>query len=148
MKIKALIGIGFFVMGLSSAMGATIQSSAVFPGVKAERLYQIYLFEHEAFTGAPATISPVEGGSFSAFGGKEIGKLFRLVPGRLIVQSMGETTESGLESTVVLTFSQTQDGAQIDLIQVNVPDDHQEEVKNNWQKYYWSALLNYVQTHQ
>ena len=113
-----------------------------------DRLYDMYLnpAEHAAFIGASVEIDSRPGGAFRAFDGMLSGKLLHVEPKRLIVQTWrsGNWSDDDLDSVLTLSFWPTTDGARIELVHVNVPDDDFAGVSQGWEKYYWSPWRDYV----
>ncbi len=44
----------------------------------------------------------------------------------------------------MLTFSKTENGTQIDLVHVNVPEHDHDGVTNGWETYYWKPWRAYL----
>ena len=103
--------------------------------------------EHAAFTGMPVTVSAVPGSPFSAFNGVITGTILQVVPKRLIVQAWRSPYwgPTDLDSTLVLTFLPENDGARIELTQVNVVDVDFAGVSQGWEKYYWAPWREYLE---
>ena len=129
-------------------MARTIQIAASLPA-SPEQLFDMYLdpLAHAAFTGMPVTVSMTAGSAFSAFNGVITGTILQVVPKRLIVQSWRSPYwgASDLESTLVLTFLPENDGARIELTQVNVVDADFAGVSHGWEKYYWAPWREFLQ---
>ena len=129
-------------------MARTIQIAASLPAPP-EQLFDMYLdpLEHAAFTGMPVTVAMVPGSAFSAFNGAITGTILQVVPKRLIVQSWRSPYwgASDVDSTLVLSFLPDQDGARIELTQVNVVDADFAGVSQGWEKYYWAPWREYLQ---
>jgi hypothetical protein len=153
-KINIALGIAIIASGFS-IQAATIEQTVQFDGTTPERLYEIYLNseEHSAFTQHPAKIDARESGEFDAFKDFPItgrygvtGKIFQLVPGRLVVQSWRGIHDNlnDLDSTLVLTFRKNEAGAEIELVQSNVPDEFRALVNTSWNIRYWTPLREYL----
>ncbi|MFI4920354.1 MAG: SRPBCC domain-containing protein [Gammaproteobacteria bacterium] len=169
----------------AGASAGNVIQSAEFPGVSAQTLYDTYLSAkgHAAMTGFPANfyrpstkmdvVVGQEGDEWGAFGvpgpdGKLKyligGKVLRLISGREIVMtwqaadwSEGATAAEAadMESVLILTFKKTFAGAEIQLVQVNVPDTagkgtgnddvttEAEHVNTNWYFHYWLPMQKY-----
>ncbi len=164
-----------------SAFAGNITQVAEFPGLTPQQLYDAYLSskDHAAMTGFPATYyrpssksdvaTGQEGDELHAFGmtgadGKLHylihGRILRLIPGHVVVMSWSATTW-GLpddapvpESELVLTFRKTPEGAEIRLMQANVPDlpggsaagdgaTEPDAVNANWYYRYWEPMRKY-----
>jgi activator of HSP90 ATPase len=109
-----------------------------------DRLFDMYLdaAEHAAFTGLPVTLEPHAGGAFSAFDGK----ILHVEPKALIVQTWrsGNWPLTAMDSVLTLSFWPAQDGARIELVHVNVPEEDFAGVSQGWEKYYWTPWHNYL----
>ncbi len=112
-----------------------------------QTLFDLYLDsrKHSLSTGAPATISRKEGGKFTAFGGQLGGRNLLIVPGKQIVQLWRATHWKSEDwSILILTFSRTSGGAQIDLVHVGVPQYDHKGVSNGWPRYYWKPWKKFL----
>ena len=165
------------------AIAGNITQVAEFPGLTPQKLYDAYLSsgDHAAMTGFPATYYRAstktevavgqEGDELRAFGmtgadGKLHyiiqAKLLRLVPGQEIVSTWKASTwnlpvdAAVPDCILVLTFHKTQAGAEIRLVQVNVPDfpdlsdakaaaagTETDAVNTNWYFRYWEPMRKY-----
>ena len=167
------------------AFAGNVIQTAEFPGVTPQQLYDAYLSsrDHAAMTSMPATwfrptidkdvaIGQV-GDEFHGFGmtggdGKFHyligGRLLDLVPGREIVmtwkaQAWGLPAGSP-DCILTLTFAKTPEGAEIRLVQVNVPDFPGDDaqavagevetetghVNTNWYFRYWEPMRKFFAT--
>ncbi len=112
------------------------------------RLFRLYLDskQHSAATRAKAVVSKNVGGKFSAFDGMITGTNLAIVPNRMIVQSWRAKhwKKTDLDSILVLTFSRTRQGTQLDLAHANVPEHDHEGVSKGWEKYYWKPWRAYL----
>lgn len=184
MKFRNLLSITALAVLSTPVMAGNVIQTAQFPGLTPEALYNAYLSakDHAAMTGYPAMFYrpsaksevPVgqEGDELRAFGvpGKD-GKLqyliggwiLRLVPGKEIVTTWRAVNWADaehpngpdLESILILTFKKNYAGAEIDLVQVNVPDDvavdpatseptsETSHVNTNWYYRYWEPMHKY-----
>ena len=113
-----------------------------------DQLFDMYLnaHTHSAMTGAAAVIAPRAGTPFSAFDGMLSGKLLHVEPMRLIVQTWRSKNwpANAIDSLLVLSFWTQQDGARIELVHVNVPDEDFAGVSQGWEKYYWTPWRSYL----
>ena len=116
-----------------------------------DRLYDMYLDAgiHAAFTGLPVAIEPPAGAEFKAFNGMISGTILYLEPKCLIVQAWRSARwpATSLDSTLVLSFWPDDEGARIELVHVNVPDEDFAGVSAGWEKYYWTPWRNYLNSH-
>jgi len=110
-------------------------------------LFDMYLdpTAHAAFTGAPVTIEPRPGAPFRAFDGALSGTVLHVEPKRLIVQTWRSTNFAAedIDSVLVLTFWPQENGARIELAQINVSDQDFAGVSHGWEKYYWAPWRAY-----
>ncbi len=129
------------------AMACNILLAASLPAPP-DRLYDMYLDarQHAAFTGAPVTIQPVPGTPFLAFDGMLSGTLLHVAPKRLIIQTWrsGNWSTDALDSTLTLTFWPEGDGARIELVHVNIPENDFAGVSHGWEKYYWTPWREFL----
>lgn len=113
-----------------------------------DKLFDMYLdaTEHAAFTGLPVTIEPHAGGAFSAFDGMLSGKILHIEPKSLIVQTWRSANWpfTAMDSVLTLSFWPADDGARIELVQVNVAEEDFAGVSHGWEKYYWRPWRSYL----
>ena len=108
----------------------------------AEQLFDMYLDPqaHTAFTGSPVSIEPRPGAPFHAFDEILTGTILHVEPKRLIVQTWRSANwpAEALDSVLTLSFWPEKEGARIELVHANVPDDDFAGVSQGWEKYYWT----------
>ena len=113
-----------------------------------DRLFDMYLDagEHAAFTGCAVKIEPHAGAEFKAFNGMISGTVLYLEPKCLIVQAWrsAQWPATALDSTLILSFWPDDEGARIELVHVNVPDEDFAGVSAGWERYYWTPWRNYL----
>ena len=113
-----------------------------------DRLFDMYLdaSEHAAFTGLPVTLEPHAGGVFRAFDGMLSGKILHIERKTLIVQTWRSVNWplTAMDSVLTLSFWPAQEGARIELVHVNVPEEDFAGVSQGWEKYYWSPWRDYL----
>ncbi len=70
----------------------------------------------------------------------------RLQTEALVVQAWRSTNfgEDDADSTLVLSFSDDDDGGRIDLVQIGVADRDYDGVRDGWEKYYWTPWRAYL----
>ena len=128
-------------------MPRTIVIAASLPA-SPDKLFDMYLdaAEHAEFTGLPVTIEPHAGGAFRAFDGMLSGKILHIEPKTLIVQTWrsGNWPLTAMDSVLTLSFWPAQDGARIELVHVNVPEEDFAGVSQGWEKYYWTPWHDYL----
>lgn len=117
-----------------------------------ELLFDMYLDpqSHAAFSGAPVTIEARPGAPFRAFNGELSGTILHVEPKRLIVQTWRSAhwATDAIDSVLVLSFCHQQDGARIELVHVNVPDDDFAGVSQGWEQYYWTPWRAYLEANK
>jgi activator of HSP90 ATPase len=113
-----------------------------------DKLFDMYLdpVAHAAFTGLPVNIEPRAGGVFRAFDGMLSGTILHIEPKSLIVQTWRSANWplSAMDSVLTLSFWSEKDGARIELVQVNVPEEDFAGVSQGWERYYWTPWHNYL----
>jgi activator of HSP90 ATPase len=114
----------------------------------ADKLFDMYLDaeSHAAITGAPVIIEPRAGTPFRAFNGMLSGMILHVEPKRLIVQTWRSANwpATAIDSVLTLSFWPQVDGARIELVHVNVPEDDFAGVSQGWAKYYWDTWRAYL----
>jgi uncharacterized protein YndB with AHSA1/START domain len=103
--------------------------------------------EHARFTGAPAEVSPHEGGTFACHGGYVLGRNLSLVPDRRIVLAWrGKDWAADVYS--IARFELTREGEQTRLVfdQDAVPDEHVDHIDSGWKRKYWEPLRAYLES--
>jgi activator of HSP90 ATPase len=142
----ALPAVAIIITGVD-LMARTVILAASMPAPP-DRLFDMYLDPelHAAFTGAPVTIGPSAGAPFVAFNGLLSGKMLHVEPKRLIVQAWRSVNwpTGAIDSTLVLSFWTEKDGARIELVHVNVPEEDFAGVSRGWEKYYWTPWRAYL----
>jgi activator of HSP90 ATPase len=135
-------------------MSTSIETSAIediveFPGITAGELFEIYMDseKHAAATGGDVSLGRAPGSEFRAFGGGLRGRIFAVVPGKLIVQSWRAQTwkADDLDSVLTLAFSDSAAGARIHLVQANVPAHTHSVIKQGWKSRYWEPWRAFLQ---
>jgi activator of HSP90 ATPase len=95
--------------------------------------------------GAPATIDPIEGGSFSCFGGMILGRNIEIVPGRLLVQAWRvKTWEPGVYSIARFELRREGAGSLIVFDHTAFPASEGEHLATGWHTNYWDPLKKYL----
>ena len=127
----------------------TIIMAASLPAAP-DRLFEMYLdtATHASITGLPAMIQPRPGGVFRAFDGMLTGTMLHIEPKTVIVQTWRSANWplTDLDSVLILSFWPAPDGARIELVHVNVPEDDFAGVSQGWEKYYWEPWRAYLTT--
>lgn len=128
-------------------MTKTIEQSVVFKSTPSE-LYKFFMDSamHSAVTGAPARISSIVGGKWSAFDGMIGGRNLLLIPGRMIVQAWRSHSWKAADpdSILIVRFEKVPGGARVDLTHVGVPGYDHKGVTQGWKNYYWKPWKLYL----
>ena len=128
-------------------MPRTIILAASLPAMP-DKLFDMYLDAeaHAAFTGLPVILEPQRGGVFEAFDGMLSGTILHVEPKTLIVQTWrsGNWPLTAMDSVLMLSFWPAEDGARIELVHVNVPEEDFAGVSQGWEKYYWTPWHDYL----
>ncbi len=160
----------------ASTRAGTLAQTATFEGTTPEALYDLLATAetHAAITGKPVRfvrggkpLAKAEvGAELQAFGGALTARVIDLAPGKRIVLSWStfawgmavtRNEQSNLPSIVVLAFRKTAGGAQIELVQADVPDytvrlpDGETGalsalVNTHWNTLYWDRLRDHLKT--
>jgi len=113
-----------------------------------DKLFDMYLDAeaHAAFTGFPVTIAARAGAPFRAFNDMLSGTIIHVAPKRLIVQTWRSVNwpATAIDSILTLSFWPEKDGARIEIVHVNVPEEDFAGVSEGWEKYYWTPWRAYV----
>jgi activator of HSP90 ATPase len=113
-----------------------------------DKLFDMYLDAtvHAAFTGLPVTIEARAGSTFRAFDGMLSGAILYIEPKSLIVQTWRSVNWplTAMNSVLTLSFWSEKDGARIEVVHVNVPEEDFAGVSQGWEKYYWTPWHNYL----
>lgn len=134
-------------------MGGTTKTRTIRQGVTIpappEEVYRLLMTSkgHEAFTGAPARISPRVGGTFTAWGGYIHGRNLTLVAGKRIVQAWmpaEETWPRAHWSKVDFRLSPVKGGTRITFVHSGVPEEHAGHLAGGWKESYWLPMKKYV----
>jgi len=130
-------------------MPRTLIMAAALPA-RPDKLFAMYLdaASHAAFTGLPVTLEAGAGGVFRAFDGMLSGKILHIEPKTVIVQTWRSANWplTDIDSVLTLSFWPAPDGARIELVHVNVPEEDFAGVSQGWEKYYWTPWRAYLTT--
>src|SRR6185503_11183324 len=128
-------------------MRRTIILAASLPATP-DKLFDMYLDAeaHAAFTGLRVILEPHRGGVFEAFDGMLSGTILHVEPKTLIVRTWrsGNWPLTAMDSVLMLSFWPAEDGARIELVHVNVPEEDFAGVSQGWEKYYWTPWHDYL----
>ena len=129
-------------------MPNTIYQKIVFTSTKTKNLYDLYMDskKHSIATGAHASISPKEGGRYSAHNNYIKGKNLQLVKNRLIVQTWrsSDWDKNDVDSTFIICLEQKGNDAILYATHANVPDNEFDSIKKGWYEYYWKPWKKYL----
>ena len=113
-----------------------------------DKLFDMYLDAeaHAAFTGFPVNIAARAGAPFRAFNDMLSGTMLHVAPKRLIVQTWRSANwpAAVIDSVLTLSFWPEKDGARIELVHVNIPEEDFAGVSEGWEKYYWTPWRAYL----
>ncbi len=128
-------------------MSDRIHQEVVLPA-PAKRVYQA-LTDAAQFSevtgGAPAEISRDEGGPFSCFGDKVVGRHVELVPDRRIVQAWRTANwEDGVYSVVRFELQEDDKGTRLVFDQSGFPEHEKGHLEAGWPKMYWEPLQKFL----
>jgi activator of HSP90 ATPase len=101
---------------------------------------------HSRFTGAPAEISSEEGGAFSCYGGRVVGRNLELVTDKRIVQAWRPADWPEGVYTIARFELQSQ-GQETKLVfdQDGIPDDAVSHLEAGWSRMYWEPLRKFLE---
>lgn len=129
-------------------MSKTFKQKIVFKNTTSKDLYELYMDskKHSAATGAPANISPEEGGKYSAHNNYINGKNLQLIKNRLIVQSWRSTgwNKDEPDSTFIIYFEPKDNDVIVHATHANVPDNEEGNLKKGWKQHYWEPWKKYL----
>ena len=100
---------------------------------------------HSAMTGAEATASDKEGGSFTAWDGYITGRNLTLKPEWCIVQAWrtSQFSESDPDSRLELCIHPSDSGSELLLIHTNIPPDQTAGYETGWVDHYFEPMRKY-----
>ncbi len=112
-----------------------------------QQIYEAWLDSrgHTKMTGSAARAKPVQGATFSAWGGYIKGKNLTLEPGRSIVQSWRTTkfAKQDPDSQIEVLLEPIPEGTRITLHHTNVPNGHTGYQDGGWQQHYFDPMKQY-----
>jgi len=129
-------------------MAKTIYQKIIFKNAKTKDLYDLYMDskKHSITTGAPANISPKEGGRYSAHDNYIKGKNLQLVKNKLIVQTWRASgwDKNDVDSTFIICLEQKGNDAFLFATHANVPYDEFDSLKKGCHKHYWQPWKKFL----
>ncbi len=112
-----------------------------------QQIYDTWLDSrgHTKMTGSAARAKPVEGATFSAWGGYIKGKNLTLEPGRRIVQSWrtSKFAKQDRDPQIEVLLEPVPEGTRLTLHHTNVPDGHAGYQDGGWQQHYFEPMKQY-----
>lgn len=128
-------------------MRSIIYQTVALPA-RADALFDMYMdaSQHAAITGQPVIISAQSGSEFRAFGDMLSGTMLKAIRPRLVVQSWRSAifNTDDPDSTLILSFTDREDGGRIDLVHLDVPAHDYDGVIEGWEKFYWTPWREYL----
>ncbi len=101
---------------------------------------------HAAFTGQPAKIDRVVGGTTSVYDGRVGGYNLDIVPNERIVQAWRPGNfPPGAFTVVTFALSAEGEGTKLTFTQHAVPDEAYEHLKKGWEERYWQPLRAFLE---
>lgn len=106
----------------------------------------MYSKKHSISTGAPAIISPKEGGRYSAHDGYIKGENLQLIKNRLIIQIWRavDWDKKEVDATFVIYLEQKENDGVLHVTHANVPDSEYDGINKGWHQYYWEPWKKYL----
>ncbi len=129
-------------------MGRDLLMSVFIP-VSPENVYRDWLDSaaHSGFTGSPAEVDPVIGGSYSAWDGYIWGKILELTPGKRIRQAWRTSNfpDDSPDSILEVLFEPDGECTRLTLIHTAIPEDQAEEYEKGWEEFYFEPMKKYYE---
>ena len=127
-----------------------IRHNVLIPLASPEEVYRAFVSskEHTEFTGSEAKCSAKVGGRFTAWDKYISGKNLELVQGKKIVQEW-KTSEwpQGYEPSILkISLKKKGTGAQLTMIQSQVPAPQVDQYDKGWYESYWEPLKQHFFT--
>jgi uncharacterized protein YndB with AHSA1/START domain len=125
---------------------------AGFVPADSETLYRAWLSSelHSAMTGGKATIDPVVGGDFTAWGDYIKGTTLELEPFSRIVQTWRTQnfTQADEDSQIEVLFEPEGEGTRVRVLHTNVPDGDLGYEQGGWQRSYFDPMAEHFAAHK
>jgi activator of HSP90 ATPase len=127
-------------------MTATIHQVVSFEASPSQLYEELTNPDHfAAFSGAPASIDPSVGGSFSLFGGQIVGVNVELVEGERVVQAWRVSGwEPGVFSLVRFALEGDGDGTTLTFDHAAFPPEAQSDLDAGWHAMYWEPIRTHL----
>jgi uncharacterized protein YndB with AHSA1/START domain len=126
---------------------ATIRQRVTLP-VPPKHVYEVFMSgrHHAAFTGLGARIQPKVGGKFLTCGTFNWGWTLFLVPGKRIVQALGQKDlPKGYFTILDIRLKRRGRGTVLEFTQHGVPKNCINWLAPGWKKTYWEPLRKYLE---
>jgi activator of HSP90 ATPase len=126
----------------------TLTQKVLFKNTMPEQLYELYMDAklHATVTNHAAKISKAEGTPFSVFRGSLTGKILKLIPNKLIVQTWraNDWKKSDLDSIFMLHLEEKGKDTVLNMVHTNLPDNQAKNIKSGWTDFYWTPWKAYL----
>ena len=112
-----------------------------------QHIYEVLLDPKQfaAMTAQPAQIDAKEGGAFSMFGGRIVGRNVELIPGQRIVQAWRPTHwDAGIYSIVKFEFREHGLKTTLLLDHTGFPAAEADHLESGWTEHYLNPLAKYL----
>ncbi|XP_033228102.1 activator of 90 kDa heat shock protein ATPase homolog 1 [Belonocnema kinseyi] len=134
------------VVSNNKSVGCKISSTTIKQQQKfqcrAEEFYNVFTSPElvQAFTKGAVKLEPKKEGKFELFGGNIHGEFIELSPTKIVQKWRCKQWPTGHFSEVTLDISERNDHTEVNLTQSGVPNSEEDATKENWERYYWSAI--------
>ncbi len=125
----------------------TIRQSVTFKAPPHE-VYELLMDsqKHSLLTGSQAKISKKTGEAFSIYEGEIEGINLELIPDKKIVQSWRYSDwPKGHFSEVTFLLTEDSGNTRLNFVQVGVPEERYQDIKQGWLDYYWTPMRNLLE---
>ncbi len=99
------------------------------------------------WSAAPARMDERTGTEFSLWGGNIWGKNIKVVHQKQLIQEWYSMEDKPWDKPSIVNFmlSPEKEGTQVDLLQVDVPDEYAKGISDGWGEYYLGPLRDYLE---
>jgi uncharacterized protein YndB with AHSA1/START domain len=94
----------------------------------------------QEWSGGPAKMDDKVGTEFSLFGGSIYGVNLEVTPNQKLVQEWYHRDNPKNPTRVAFTLAAAGDGAKVELLHENIPDDEVTTLSEGWDKYYLGQI--------
>ena len=110
------------------------------------RQFSKFAAQSKMFSAKSATIDSTEGGAFSLFDGRIVGRNVQLIPNKLIVQAWRVANwPEGVYSIAKFEFKPHGSGTHLVFDHTGFPEEMHDHLLAGWQTNYWDLLAKYLQ---